>query len=90
MPRARATALVCSAYSASVTDALVVDGFELAGGGGGVDLCGRNRALGQDRHDVVADLGKAAVDEVAVDLGRRPWSAARRSRAGRSRAPGRA
>ena len=68
--------------------ALLVDRFELAGGRSGVDLCGGDRALGQDRDNVVAHLGEAAVDEVAVDVGGQPWFAARRSPGGRSRAPG--
>ena len=45
--------------------------LELVGGGGGVDLRPRDRAVGQDGDDVVADLGESAVDEVAVGRRRR-------------------
>ena len=47
----------------------IVDGFELAGGRSDVDLRGGDGTLGQHRDDIVADLCKTAVDEVAVHVG---------------------
>src|SRR5438309_1588684 len=40
--------------------------FEFLGGGQGVELAGGDGPVGQDSHDVVADLGETAVDEVSL------------------------
>ena len=69
IPRARETALTCSAYSRSVTARSLSMASSSRAAAVGVDLRGGDGALGQDGHDVVADLGEAAVDEVAVDVG---------------------
>ena len=63
--RARAMALAFSSCSTSVVARRACACSSSLRGGRGVDLGRRDRAVGQDGHHVVADLGEPAVDEVA-------------------------